>query len=176
MCETGFRSLRGNSACTCCNYRLTAAFLLTSYLSKSILLFEYFNFSLNPHLFFFWSKTCSSGDILRGLLQWRQIIPSCRFRRRAGLLHVPRHHAPAAPAGGARAWDPGGPEDGRQGGERLCPGLGAPSQADSAGREANRPGRWEPTASWCTFLLFCSSIFLRLLLLFLYLRESGLDF
>lgn len=65
---------------------------------------------------------------------------SLRSERRAGLLHPAERHAPAAPAGGARGGDPGGPEDGGQAGERLHPGVRAEGQADGAGGEADPRG------------------------------------
>ena len=61
----------------------------------------------------------------------------CRSERRAGLLHLPERHAPAAPAGGAGAGDPAGSQDGRQGAQRVHPGVGAEGQTDRAGGEAD---------------------------------------
>ncbi|CAF89884.1 unnamed protein product, partial [Tetraodon nigroviridis] len=62
------------------------------------------------------------------------------WQRRAGLLHPAEHHAPAAPAGGARGRDPGGPADGGPGAEGLRAGVRAEGQAHGAGREADPRG------------------------------------
>lgn len=71
-----------------------------------------------------------------------------RFIGRAGLFHLPEHHASTAPAGGAWAGDLAGPQDDGQGAERLHTRVGVASQADIAGREADRPGRWEKSSSF----------------------------
>lgn len=76
------------------------------------------------------------------------VLKPRRFSGRAGLLHLPEHHASTAPAGGAWAGDPAGPKDDRQGAQRFHPGVGVACQADGAGREADRPGRWETSSSF----------------------------
>lgn len=122
-------------------------FCFTASLFEQLMLTVWYYF-LPPWIFwcFLLQRSVISSFLLvisEMLVQVKKNIFSCRLGRRAGLLHPPEHHAPAAPAGSAGGGDPGGYEDGWQGAERLHPRLRAESQTHRAGRETDGSRGWD---------------------------------